>query len=73
MDSGLAQCEEEENSTPDKEWAALQQVVYNTAKTYLGKPDRNKPGLIRPQRPGATDSYEQKKPSSPESVANQEH
>ena len=30
------------------------------------------PGLVRPQRPGATDSYEQKRPSPPESVANQE-
>ena len=40
MDSALAQWEEEESSTPDEEWAALQQVVYNTAKTYLGKPDR---------------------------------
>ena len=40
MDSALAQWEEKENSTPDKEWASLQQVVYNTAKTYLGKPDR---------------------------------
>ena len=29
-----------ENATPDEEWAALQQVVYNIAKTYLGKPDR---------------------------------
>ena len=40
MDSALAQWEEKENSTPDEEWAALQQVVCNTAKTYLGKPDR---------------------------------
>ena len=40
MDSGLVQREEKENSTPDEEWAALQQVVYTTAKTYLGKPDR---------------------------------
>ena len=31
------------------------------------------PGLVRPQRPGATDSYEQKRSSPPESVANQEH
>ena len=31
------------------------------------------PGLVRPQRPGATNSYEQKRPSPPESVANQEH
>ncbi|KAK2172496.1 hypothetical protein NP493_956g00034 [Ridgeia piscesae] len=31
------------------------------------------PGLVRVQRPGATDSYEQKRPSPPESVANQEH
>ena len=40
MDSALAQWEEKENSTPDEEWTALQQVVYNTAKTYFGKPDR---------------------------------
>ena len=31
MDSAIA---------PDEKWAALQQVVYNIAKTYLGKPDR---------------------------------
>ena len=35
MDSALAQWEEKENSTPDEKWTALQQVVYNTAKTYL--------------------------------------
>ena len=40
MDSALAQWEEKESSTPDEEWAALQHVVYNTAKTFLGKPDR---------------------------------
>ena len=40
MDSALAQWEEKESSTPDEEWAALQQVAYNTAKTYLGTPDR---------------------------------
>ena len=40
MDSVLTQWEEKESSTPDEEWAALQQVVYNIAKTYLGKPDR---------------------------------
>ena len=40
VDSALAQWEEKENSAPDEEWAALQQVVYNIAKTYLGKPDR---------------------------------
>ena len=40
MDSDLTQWEEKENSTPDEKWAALQQVVHNTAKTYLGKPDR---------------------------------
>ena len=39
IDSALAQWEEKESSTSDKEWATLQQVVYNTAKTYLGKPD----------------------------------
>ena len=39
-DSALAQWEEKESSTPDREWATVQQVVYNTAKTYLGKPER---------------------------------
>ena len=40
IDSALAQWEEKENSTTDEEWEALQQVVYNTAKIYIGKPDR---------------------------------
>ena len=40
MDSAVAQWEEKESSTPGEECTALQQVVYNTAKTYLGKPDR---------------------------------
>ena len=40
MDSALVQWEGKENSTPVEEWAALQQVVYKTAKTYIGKPDR---------------------------------
>ena len=31
------------------------------------------PGLVRPQQQGATGSYEQKRPSPPESGANQEH
>ena len=48
MDSALAHWEEKENSTPDEEWAALQQVVYNTAKTYLGKPDRKHQDLFDP-------------------------
>ena len=38
-DSALVQWEEKESSTPDEEWAALQQVIYNTANTYLGKPE----------------------------------
>ena len=41
MDSALAQWEEKESSTPDEEWAALQQVVYNTAQIYLRKPEKN--------------------------------
>ena len=74
MDDALAQWEEKESSTPGEEWAALQQVVYNTAKTYLGKPDRKKntrTGSIPTNR--ATYSYEQKRPSPPERFANQEH
>ena len=37
LDSALIQWEEKKSSRPDEEWAALQQVVYNT---YLCKPDR---------------------------------
>ena len=48
MDSAFAQWEEKESSTPDKEWAALQQVVYKTAKTYIGKPDRIHQDLFAP-------------------------
>ena len=40
MDNALAQWEEKENSTPDEECATTHQVVYNTANTYVGKPDR---------------------------------
>ena len=72
MESALAQWEEKESSTPDEEWAALQQVVYNTAKTYLCKPERKHQDWVDPNDQ-ELDSYEQKKPSPPESVANQEH
>ena len=34
MDSAFAQWEKE-SSTPDEEWAALHQVVYNTVETYF--------------------------------------
>ena len=49
MDSALDQWEEKENSTPDEEFAALQQVVYNTAKIYLGKPDRKHQNWFDPK------------------------
>ena len=48
MDSALAQWEEKGNSTPDEKWTALQQVVYNTAKTYLSKPDRKNQDWFNP-------------------------
>ena len=48
MDSALAHWEEKENSTPDEEWAALQQGVYNIAKTYLGKPERKHQDWVDP-------------------------
>ncbi|KAK2175715.1 hypothetical protein NP493_712g00031 [Ridgeia piscesae] len=52
MDSALAKWEEKENSTPEEEWATLQQIVYNTAKTWEAR--QKTPGLVRHQRPGAT-------------------
>ncbi|KAK2178068.1 hypothetical protein NP493_564g03054 [Ridgeia piscesae] len=72
MDSVLAQWEEKENSTPDEEWAAVQQVVYNTAKTYLGKPERKHQVWFDPNGQ-ELQTYQQKRPSPSESVANQEH
>jgi len=48
MDIALTQWEEKENSTPDEKWAALQQVVHNTSKTYLGKPDRKHQDWLDP-------------------------
>ena len=72
MDSALAQWEKE-SSILDGEWAALQQVIHNTAKRYIGKPEKKNQDYIDPQHPGYTDSYEQKRPSPPDSVANQEH
>ena len=51
-------------STPDEKWAPLQQVIWKARQKTLG--------LVRPQRPGATDSYEQKRPSPPQSAPNQE-
>ena len=65
VDSALIQWEEKDNSTPDEEWTTLQQVVYNTAKTYLGKLDSKYQDWFDPKRPEATDSYEQKRPSPP--------
>ena len=34
--------------TPDKEWAALHQVVHNIAKTYLGKAERKHQDWLDP-------------------------
>ena len=48
MDSALTQWDEKESSTPDEEWEAWQQVVYNTAKTYLGKPHINHQDWFNP-------------------------
>lgn len=40
MNDALDKLDVVERSTVDQEWAALQQVVYNTTKTSLGKPSR---------------------------------
>lgn len=40
MDNALAQWEEKEGLAPNEEWAALQQLVYNTTRTSLCKPNR---------------------------------
>jgi len=41
MNNALAQSwENDGNSTPDADWATLQQVVFDTAEASLGKPDR---------------------------------
>ena len=42
--AGDGQWEEKESSALDEKWAALQQVVYNTAKTYLGQTENTRTG-----------------------------
>ena len=59
MDSALAQWEKE-NSTPDE-------VVYNTAKTYIGKPDRKHQDWFDPNDQ-ELQTLMSKRPSPPESV-----
>ena len=63
---------EKESSTPDEEWSGLQQVVYNTAKTYLGKPDRKHQHWFDPNDQELL-TLMSKRPSAPESVTDQEH
>ena len=41
MDSVLAQWEEKENSTPDEEWAALQQVVFKPRHILTSQTEKN--------------------------------
>ncbi|KAK2193867.1 hypothetical protein NP493_5g17065 [Ridgeia piscesae] len=48
-----------------------QQVVYNTVKTYLGKPDRKHQDWFDPNDQEL--QTEQKRPSLPDCVANQVH
>ena len=48
--------------------SAAGRIQHSQDKSWQAR--QKNPGLVRPQRPGTTDSYEQKRP---ESVANQEH
>ena len=51
--------------------SAVGRIQHSQAMSWQAR--EKTPGLVRLQRSGATDSYEQKKPGPPESVANQEH
>ena len=44
--------QEKESSTPDEEWAALQDVVYNTASRSIGKPYRRHQCRLNPSDQG---------------------
>ena len=72
MDTALAQMEEKENSTPHEDWAALRQVVYNTAKTYLGKPGRKHQDWFDPNDQ-ELQTLMSRRSQAHQSVANQEH
>ncbi|KAK2178123.1 hypothetical protein NP493_561g00003 [Ridgeia piscesae] len=67
LDSALAQWEEKESSTSDDEWAALQQPRY----ILTGQTENTRTGSTPTTR--SYRLYEQKRPSRPESVSNQEH
>ena len=40
MEKALDQWEVQESSSLDQEWSSLRQVVYDIAKTAIGKPNR---------------------------------
>jgi len=70
MDSALIHWEKE-NSTPDEEW--VEGHIPNS-QDISWQAGHKAPGLVRTQWSEATgSSYESTRPSSPESVANQEH
>ena len=54
------------NTRPGMGSSAAGRVQHNQDISWQAK--QKTPGLVRPQRPGATDSYEQKRPIPPENV-----
>ncbi|KAK2188889.1 hypothetical protein NP493_120g00037 [Ridgeia piscesae] len=72
MDSALTQWEGKESSPPEEKWAALQQIIYNAAKTYLGKPDRKHQDWFDPKKQ-ELQTLTSRRNHAYQSVANQEH
>ena len=54
MDSALAQWEEKESATPDEEWASSAAGCIQHSQDINWQVIQKTPGLVRPQRPGAT-------------------
>ena len=67
MDSALAQWEEKEGSTQTRNGQVCRRRIQHSQDIYWQARQKT-PGLVRPERPGATDSYEHKRPSPPECV-----
>ena len=63
MDSALALWEEKESSTPDEEFGSSAAGCMQHSQDIYWQARQKTPGLVRSQRPGATDSYEQKRPT----------
>ena len=72
MDNALARWEEKDNSTTDEQLDSSAAGCVQHSQDISWQARQKPPELVRPQRPEATNTYEQMRPSPPKSVAKKE-